>query len=84
MGSGDISQLSSEDICTICRKYSGGKAKIGKGIRDTRISKSTLRGVTRVELGNLLENFKINILGTLSSQLDTITIKNNKTRIIQF
>ena len=72
MGSGDISQLSFDGICTFCRKSSRSKAKYGKGIGDTRINKSTLGGVTRVELGNLVENFKTYILGNCSSQLDTI------------
>lgn len=34
--------------------------------------------ITRVELGNLLENFKIDILNTISDQLDTMKIKQNK------
>ena len=78
MGSGDISQLTFEDICTLCRKYSRSKAKRGKGIRDAGINKSTSGGATRIELVNLLENFKANILGTLSSQLDTIKTKRKQ------
>jgi hypothetical protein len=35
----------------------------------------TFGGVTRIKLGNLLENFKIDILGTIGSQLDTLKIK---------
>jgi hypothetical protein len=50
----------------------------GKGIRDTRINKLASRGVTRVELGNLLENFKTDTLSTLSSQLDTIKMKKKQ------
>lgn len=68
---GDISQLSFEAICKLCRKYSQSKAKTGKEIRDTRINKSDSIHVTRVELRNLLESFETNILGTLSLQLDT-------------
>ena len=34
--------------------------------------------MVRVELGNLLENFKIDILSTLSSQLDTIKTKKKQ------
>lgn len=75
MGSGDISLLPFDDIGILCQKYSRSKAKHGKSIRDTRVNKSVSGGVTRVELGNLLENFKTDILGTLSSQLDTIKIK---------
>ena len=78
MGTGDVSQLTFEEISNLCKKYSRSKAKSGKGIRDTRINKSTLGGVTRVELGNLQENFKIDILSTLSSQLDTIKTKKKQ------
>ena len=72
MGTGDVSQLTFEEISNLCKKYPRSKAKSGKGIRDTRINKSTLGGVTRIELGNLLEKFKTNIL---SSQLDTMKVK---------
>ena len=75
MGAGDISLLPFDDIGILCRKYSRSKAKHGKSVRDTRVNKSASGGVTRVELGNLLENFKTDILGTLSSQLDTIKVK---------
>lgn len=75
MGSGNISFLPFDDIGILCRKYSRSKAKHGKSIRGTRVNKSASGRVTRVKLGNLLENFKIDILGTLSSQLDTIKVK---------
>ena len=78
MGSGDISILPFNDIGILCRKYSRSKAKHGKSVRDTRVNKSASGGVTRVELGNLLENFKMDILGTLSSQLDTIKVKRRQ------
>ena len=35
-------------------------------------------GVTRVELGNLLENFKTNILGAMGSQLDDLQAKKSQ------
>ena len=75
MGSRDISLLPFDDIGILCWKYSHSKAKHGKSIRDTRVNKLASGGVTRVELGNLLEKFKTDILGTLSSQLDTIKVK---------
>jgi hypothetical protein len=34
--------------------------------------------VTRAKLGNLLEDFKTDILGTLSLQLDTLHFKKNQ------
>ena len=78
MGFDDILQLSFEDICTLCRKYSQSKAKTGKGIRDTRINKLASRVVTRVELGNILEKIKTNIFGTLISHLDAIKTKKKQ------
>jgi hypothetical protein len=78
MGFGDISYFPFDDIFNLCKKYSRSIAKYGKGIRDTfsKVTKIVVGEVTRVELGNLLEHFKTKILGTLSSQLDTIKIKN--------
>lgn len=36
--------------------------------------KAAANTVTRVELGNLLENFKTDILKTISNQLDTMKV----------
>ena len=72
MAFGDVSQKSFEDIVKLCRKYSRSKAKAGKGVRDV---KSSSGGITRLELGNLLEIFKTDILGTISAQTDTLNIK---------
>ena len=64
----------------MCRKYSRGRAKIGKDPRESlsKVSKSTSGSVTGVELGNLLENFKTCLLITLSSQFDTVKTKKKK------
>ena len=81
MGAGDISQLPFATICNICRRYSRSRAKSGKGIRDvlSRVTRSTAGGgVSRIELGNLLENFKTEILSTLSSQLDMFQVKKKQ------
>ena len=80
MGVGDISFLPFDQISELCRKYSRGKAKTGKESRDSlsKVSKSTSGSVTRVELGNLLENFKTNLLSTLSSQIDTLQVKKKE------
>ena len=61
MGAGDISQFPFATICDLCRRYSRSRAKYGKGIRDVllKVTRSTIGGgVSRIELGNLLENFK--------------------------
>lgn len=80
MGVGDISFLPFDQIYELCRKYSRGKAKTGKNSRDSlsKVSKSASRSVTRVELGNLLEIFKTDLLSTLRSQIDTLQVKKKK------
>jgi hypothetical protein len=68
------------DIAKYCKRYSRSQAKTGKSVRDPigRPNQPSPRGDTRIELGNLLEKFKTNILNTISIQLDTIKIKNKQ------
>ena len=79
MGAGDISQMTYNDICELCRRYSRGITKSGKSPRDlvSRITKPS-GGVTRTEIGNMLDNFKTDILSSFSSQLDTFQAKKKK------
>jgi hypothetical protein len=80
MQSGDVSQLIFEEIFYFCRRYSQSQARSRKGPRDTlsKIIKSATSGVTRAELGNLLEIFKTDFLGTLSLQLNSLQFKKNE------
>ena len=80
MSSGDVHQKPFSEIADYCRRYSRGQAKIGKGPRDpfSRNTKQSSGTVTKTELGNLLENFKTNILRTISNQLDTLKLKNKQ------
>jgi len=81
MASGDIYQKTFEAISEICRTYSRSKGKTAKSVREPvnkNTKTSTSGGVTRVELGNLLENFKTDLLGTIGSQLDTLNIKRKQ------
>ena len=77
MCKGDISHITYPKICDSCMHFSWGKSKHGKGPRDFiyRVKKSVTDGVSRVEIFNLLENFKTYILSTLGSQLDTLKFK---------
>ena len=57
--------------------------KLGKGFREpysrnVRGNIPSSGGVTRIELGNLLENFKIDILGAMGSQLDALQAKKRQ------
>jgi hypothetical protein len=80
MSSGDVYQKPFVDIVEYCKKYSRSQAKTGKSSRDpvNRIAKPATGGVTRMELGNMLENFKTDILNTINIQLDTLKIKRKQ------
>jgi hypothetical protein len=80
MGYGDISSLPFEQICEMCRKYSRGKAKAGKSQRDalSKVTKTATGSITKAEIGNLLENFKTELMGTLSSQFDAFNTKKRQ------
>ena len=47
----------------------------------SRIQKSANGGVTRSEIGNLLDNLKTNIMSTLTSQLDILQVKQKHNEI---
>lgn len=69
MGKGDISQLPLSDIAELCVHLSRGESKTRKGPRDpslVRANKSGIGSVSRVEIGNMLDEFKTDILGSLS------------------
>ena len=80
MGVGDVSLVKYVEICDLCRRYSRNSSRSGRGIQDTinRTTKTTREGVSRVEIGNLLEGFKTDILSSLSSQLDVLQAKKRK------
>lgn len=74
MGDGDISHMTYDQFFELFKDYSCGTVKHGNGPRDTisRIKRSYEGGVTKDKLRNLLDNFKTNILSSLSSHMDTM------------
>jgi hypothetical protein len=73
--------LTYNEICELCRHYSHNTTKSRRGPRDivSKVTKSSNGGgVTKVEIGNLLDNFKTDILISLSSQLDILQAKKKK------
>ena len=74
MGKGGIYQETYEDIVPLCIRWSRGSTQTTSGIQTslTRNNNTISRGVTWDEVGNLLENFKIDILSTLTTQLDVL------------
>ena len=77
MGKWDIYQENFADIIDLCIRSSRGSTRIKPAEYDqfARDNKIAIEGVTRVEIGNLLENFKTDILGTLTTQLDIMQVK---------
>jgi len=73
LSGGDIYKKKFSEVIELCRTYSRSQAKVGKKLRELRdnsidyVQKKTVaNSVTRFELGNLLENFKTDILNTIS------------------
>jgi hypothetical protein len=77
MASCDISHKTFVEICEMCKNYSRSRAKTRKNVWDPynrSLKPISSGGITREDIGNLLENFKIDILSTIGSQLDTLKI----------
>jgi len=74
------------EITYYCRRYSRGLDKTCKVPRDyfSRNTRQRSGTVTRIELRNLLENFKTNILSTISNQLDTLKLKKKQEEEVFF
>ena len=51
---------------------------MGKRALSSKVTKSALAGVTRAEIGNLLEEFKTDLLSTLGNQIDTLKAKKKQ------
>jgi len=77
MGKGDIYQEDYDNIIDLCIRCSKGSTRLKLVRRDviTRDSKASGGSITRVEIDNLLEDFKIDIPGTLTTQLDIMQAK---------
>lgn len=74
---GDISQETFVEIIKLVLRCSQGSSKGRSTTQDAFvcIQKSAGGGVTRAEIKNLFENFKTDILSTLSTQITTTQIK---------
>jgi hypothetical protein len=70
MALGDISHKPFSEICEMCKKYSRSRAKTWKNVWDPynrNLKLVSSGGITRAEIGNLLDNFKRDILSTIGS-----------------
>ena len=77
LGKGDISKESYDEIINLCKRCSRGAASRPKRKDSTysRVQKSASGGATRAEIGNLLEEFKTEMLSSFASQIDTLQVK---------
>ena len=77
MEAGDISHKTFAQIGEMCKNYSRSRGKVTKKFREPfsrniRGNVPSSGGITRVYIGNLLENYKTDILGAMGSQLDVL------------
>ena len=80
MGKGDIYQETYDDIVQLCIRCSRVSMRTKSEIQSpiTRNNNITSGSITQEEIGNLLENFKTNILSTLTTQLDVLQVKKKQ------
>jgi hypothetical protein len=81
LGKGDISKESYEDIVYLRKICSRGSTRNKPATKDTtfsRVHKSANGGATRAEIGNLLESFKIEMINSFTSQMDTMQVKQKQ------
>ena len=81
MGKGDISKIPLNVLGALCVNISRGKSKTVKGPRDpsfAKVNKSTTGSMSRVEIGNMLDEFKTDILGSLSEHINTLKLQNKQ------
>lgn len=72
LGRGDISKESYDDIIQVYLRCSRGAMKNGARTRDISAREQNQHMVELLGIGNLFENFKIDIISSLSSQLDVL------------
>lgn len=77
MGKGDISKEKYDEILNFSIRCSQWITWAKYKVQDplNRISRTTGGGVTCTNIGNFLEGFNIDILSTLSIQLDVLQVK---------
>ena len=81
LGKGDISKESYDEIVNLCKMCTRGVARNRSNSRDntySRVQKSSSGGATRAKIGNLLEEFKTEMLSSFASQIDTLQVKKKQ------
>ena len=85
MGKGDIYQEDYDNIIYLCIRFSRGstKSKLAGCDVITKDNKVSGGSITCAEIRNLLEDFKTDILGTLTTQLDIMQAKQKQVKADQ-
>lgn len=78
MAGGDITQKGWADIKNICLNYSRATMKKGRGLRDLPHKSNGGSGVSKMELSNLLFDFKHDIINDVTTQLDSMQERRKK------
>jgi hypothetical protein len=84
LGKGNISKESYDEIVNLCKRCSRGASRNRMNSRDTtfsRVQRSASGGETRAEIGNLLEDFKTEMLSSFASHMDTLQIKKKQAEV---
>jgi len=69
MSIGDVYQLSFEEICETCKHISRGRERVGK---------SSPKSISQTKLGNLFDDFKIEILSNLTKQVEMLRMQDKE------
>ena len=80
MAIGDIYQSSWDELKKICLNYSRSTMKKGKG-HQTIATKGISQGISKLEISNLLSNFKKIIINDVTTHLDTMTTKKKHAEV---
>ena len=81
LGKGDISKESYDEIFELCKRCSRGATRNRVSNRDptySRVQKSASGGATRAEIGNLLEEFKTEMLSYFSHKLTLCRLRRSR------
>ena len=83
LGKGDISKESFEKIVELCKRYSRGSSRNNRRDKRDKLECDVFDrtqnysngGATHAEIGNLLENFKIEMMSSISLEIDILREK---------
>ena len=86
LGKGDISKESFEKIVELCKRYSRGSSRNNKQDKRDKLERDVFNrtqnssngGAIRAEIGNILENFKTEMMSSISSEIDVPRAKQKQ------